>query len=232
MGGVPRIPQEDRLHAIATAATEVFGRQGYRRTRMADVATEAGVSSGSVFTYVESKEALFQLVFQDGFGVFDGLPSLPLPTPESGETVELIRQHLRKVAAPMLREALHEERPTDIRDELRAIVVERYDMLWRLWPLLAVIERCAIDLPELESFYFGDLRLRYFAQLTRYVEARAAQGYFRPLDDAALTARFITESITWFAWKRHEGRDAHLYDEDAVRRTVVEFIDASLVDHR
>jgi AcrR family transcriptional regulator len=227
-----RIPQKDRLHGIAGAATKVFGRQGYRRTRMADVAAEAGVSSGSVFTYVQSKEALFHLVFQDGFAVFDGLPSLPLPTPEPGETVELIRQHLRKVAAPKLRAALDDERPRDIGDELRAIIEERYDMLSRLWPLLAVIERCAVDLPELESFYFGDLRIRYFAQLTRYVEARAEHGYFRPIDDAALTARFITESVTWFAWKRHEGRDAHLYDEDAVRRTVVEFIRASLVIDR
>jgi hypothetical protein len=39
----------------------------------------------------------------------------------------------------------------------------------------------------------------------------------------------VTESLAWFAWHRREGRDATLYDDAAVRRTVVEFICAALV---
>ena len=58
----------------------------------------------------------------------------------------------------------------------------------------------------------------YFDQLARYLETRSTQGSIRALDDAALTARVITESIAWFAWKRHEGRDASLYDDAASRR--------------
>ena len=38
---------EQRITQIADAATHVFGRLGYRRTHMADVATEAGLSSGA-----------------------------------------------------------------------------------------------------------------------------------------------------------------------------------------
>jgi hypothetical protein len=37
-------------------ATEHFG---YRATKTADVAAQAGMSTGSLFTYVESKEGLF-----------------------------------------------------------------------------------------------------------------------------------------------------------------------------
>ena len=69
------------MTAVAQAATTVFGRLGYRGTRMAEVAAEAGMASGSIFTYVESKEALFHLVFAFGFGQYDEvLPPLPLPT--------------------------------------------------------------------------------------------------------------------------------------------------------
>jgi AcrR family transcriptional regulator len=216
---------------LASAATEVFGRQGYRGTRTADVAAAAGMSSGSVFTYVESKEALFHLVFAHGFGLFDdAVPTLPLATPAPGETVDLIAQNMRKVPVPRLRAALDEVHPKDVRSELKEIVEERYDMIAGLWPLLAVIERSASDLPLLDALYFGRLRVRYFAQLARYIEARSEAGYFRPINDATLTARVVNESVSWFAWKRHEGRDAHLYAEAGVRSTLLEFISAALLE--
>ncbi len=227
---MPRARPEERLTSIATAATKIFGRQGYRRTRVADVAAEAGISSGSVFTYVESKEALFHLVFDHGFGTLgDVVPPLPLPTPAPGETVELIRQGLRKIPAARLRSALDDDAPGDVASELRGVVEERYDIVAGRWPMLAVIERCAVDLPDIEHMYFGSVRGRYFDQLARYLETRSTQGSIRALDDSALTARVITESIAWFAWKRHEGRDASLYDDAASRATVVEFICTSLL---
>ena len=227
---MPRVDRADRLSTLAEAATRVFGRQGYRGTRTADVAAEAGISAGSVFTYVESKEALFHLVFEHGFGLLaEGLPSLPRPTPEPGTTVELIGRHLRRVPAPRLRAALDENRPADVRAELTAIVKERYDLISDVWPLLAVIERCARDLPELDAVYFGRVRSGYFAQLTRYVQARSDAGLMRPVDEPEITARIIVETVAWFSWKRREGRDAATYDERAVRRTVSEFVCASLL---
>jgi len=189
------------------------------------------MSSGSIFTYVESKEALFHLVFAHGFGHFEeSLPPLPLATPAPGETVALIEQNLRKVPVPKIRAALQEDDPHEVGAELSGIVEERYAMLACLWPMLAVIERCAVDVPELEAFYYQRARLSYFGRLARYLEVRAASGHLRAMPDAAVTARLITESIAWFAWKRHEGRDALLYDDDVVKRTVVEFICAALLE--
>jgi len=224
-----RAPARERLATIATAATRVFGRLGYRGTRTADVAREAGISNGSLFTYVESKEALFYLVFAYGFGRFDEvLPPLPLATPEPGETIELISQELRKVPAPRLRAAFSGDRPADAVAELRGIVDERYGIIETLWPLLAVIERCALDLPELDAFYFGQARRGFFVRLTEYIEMRASGGYLRATPDAAVTARLIIESVTWFAWKRRQGRDAHTYDDDVVRRSVLDFVCSAL----
>lgn len=226
-----RSPAPGRLAALAEAATESFGRLGFKATRTAAVAAAAGMSSGSLFTYVESKEALFHLVFLHGFGVLgdSGPPALPVPTPAPGETLALIQQQLRAIPVPRMRAALAEYRPADVRAELQAIVEERYGMVAALWPLLAVIERCAVELPELEAFYYQRVRVAYFDRLTRYLEGRAAAGLLRAMPDAAVAARLVTEIVAWFAWKRRQGRDAQLYDDEAVCRTVVAFVSAALL---
>jgi len=228
---MPRATPPERLTEVAQAATRVFGRLGYRRTHMADVATQAGLSSGAVYSYVESKEALFHLVFAHAFGQFaDGVPSLPLVTPAFAETLELIGQGLRKAAAtPRLRAALDQADPGDVQAELTAIIEERYDMIERMWPVLAVIERCAVDLPDLEALYYQRGRRGHLAQLTKYLEQRAASGHLRTMLDATVAARIVTETIVWFAWHRREDRDAALYDDERARRTVIQFVCCALI---
>ncbi len=216
---------------MAEASTAVFGRLGYKRTHIADIASEAGVSAGSVYSYVESKEALFHLVFLHGFGLLaEGRPELPVSTPDFAETLEVISAGLRRYAGtPLLRAALEVDDPPDVRAELESIVEERYAMTERLWPLLAVIERSAIDLPDLDEFYFARGRRSHIGQLVRYIRRRVASGHLRPQEDPAITARLVTEAITWFAWHRRQDRDATIYDDGAARRSVVDFVCNALV---
>jgi AcrR family transcriptional regulator len=223
---------EQRITQIADAATHVFGRLGYRRTHMADVATEAGLSSGAIYSYVQSKEALFHLVFVQAFGRLEDLaPALPLAAPPLADTLKLIADGLRASAAtPLLRAALADGAPPDVRAELAGIVGERYRMIERLWPVLAVIERCAIDVPELEDMYFRRGRRGHIGELSRYLEQRRAGGYLRAMPDVTVAARIITEAITWFAWHRREDRDAALYDDDTVLPTIVEFVSDALIE--
>ena len=231
MTGMPRTPPPERLTEVAQAATRVFGRLGYRRTHMADVATQVGLSSGAVYTYVESKEALFHLVFAHAFGQFaSGVPSLPLSTPAFAETLELIGQGLRKGAAtPLLRAALDKNDPGDVQAELSAIIEERYAVIERMWPVLAVIERCAVDLPELEALYFQRGRRGQLAQLTEYLDQRSASGHLRKMLDTKVAARIVNEAIVWFAWHRREDRDNAFYDDDNALRTVIEFVCNALI---
>lgn len=197
---------------------------------MADVGAAAGMSSGSVFNYVESKEALFHLVFTRAFGtVGDGPDDLPLPTPEAGATARLIEAKLRSIPVPYLKAALGEDDPADVGAELRGIVLERYAIQEGLWPVLAVIERCAAEVPEIEEFYFRRTRVGYFGRLAAYLEKRARSGHLRAMPDFAVSARIVSEMISWFAWHRKEGRDARIYDDDAARETVVAFVCAALL---
>lgn len=227
-----RSPPERRLEEIAESATRVFGRLGYRRTHMADVAAAAGLSTGAVYSYVDSKEALFDLVFRRGFGRLDGAREpLPLTAPPFEATLELIAAGLRaEGATPLMRAALARTDPEDVHAELAAIVTERYRMLERLWPLLAVIERCAVDLPDLDQLYFDRGRRGHIDQLARYIAARSATGHLRSTPDPAIAARIVTEAITWFAWHRREDRDAAAYDDALVLPTLVTFVAGALIE--
>jgi AcrR family transcriptional regulator len=99
-----------RLVDVTAAATRMFGKLGYRRTQMAEVAAEAGMASGAIYTYVKSKEALFHHVIEVGFGLSaDVIPILPLATPAPGATGTLAGDGLRKATEmPVLRSALDE----------------------------------------------------------------------------------------------------------------------------
>lgn len=227
---MPRIPARDRLAEIATVATEHFGRLGYRATKTADVAAQAGMSAGSLFTYVESKEALFHLVFLYWFEMSsERLPVLPVAAPGEGETLAVIEAGLRRIEMPRIRAALLDDEPADVAGELAEIIEERYALLEHYWPLLAVIERCTVEMPALEAAWFGLARAGTYEELGRYLKRRMAAGLLRPMTDSQVAARLVTESLAWFAWHRREGRDANLYDDAAGKRTVVEFICAALV---
>lgn len=51
--------------ALVAAARTVFERDGYLEARMSDISAEAGVASGSVYTYFTNKEEVFQAVVEE-----------------------------------------------------------------------------------------------------------------------------------------------------------------------
>lgn len=52
--------------AILEAAIRIFGRTGFRDTKIAEIAAEAGVATGTLYNYFSSKEDIFQSILDDG----------------------------------------------------------------------------------------------------------------------------------------------------------------------
>jgi hypothetical protein len=65
--------------------------------------------------------------------------------------------------------------------------------------------------------------------LARYIDRRIAGGYFRPVPDAPTAARFLLESVAWFAWHRRGDPDSAMITDDAARTTVIDLLTASLL---
>ena len=59
-----RLPAEERKKQILKCAVKVFARTNYRRTKVADIAAEAGISEAAVYKYFPTKKAIFLEVIQ------------------------------------------------------------------------------------------------------------------------------------------------------------------------
>jgi AcrR family transcriptional regulator len=227
---VARTRPEGRLDEILDAAASVFMAKGFRRTRMSDIAREAGVSAGLLYTYAENKDALYHAVFDRALGAMVDQSALPLRTP-SAEDAKAVRKRAAGMGAiAALDRALESRRrPNDIRAELEQIVGEHYDQIHRYRNALRLVERSAIDTPELTERFYVRGRQPFVARLTTYVERRMNQGLLRRVPDPAVAARFVIESVAWFANHRYGDHDGGQIDDDVARATVLQIVCDGLV---
>jgi AcrR family transcriptional regulator len=229
---VPRTIPDDRFEELIRAATAVFLEQGYRRTQVADVAARMGLSKGSLYTYVESKEALFDCVLRhaDRIAPLAMPEKLPVATPPPGSALEVVQQRLAQEGAlPALEAALARRRFADVEAELRAVLGELYDALARHRISIKLLDRCAPDYPELAKLWYRETRERALLQLGAYLEQRARRGHLRRLGDPALAARIVIETLAFWAVHRHWDPSPQAFDETSARETVLAFLSAALV---
>jgi AcrR family transcriptional regulator len=230
---VPRTIPDRRLRDLVQAATDVFIAQGYRRTQMADVAAAMGLAKGTLYLYVESKEALFDLVVRsaDRDGPIEPPPKLPVLTPKPGTTLEHVARALSERAAfPALQDALARRRAADVRRELEGILREIYETLARNRTGLKIVDRCASDHPDLAALWFRRGRELLLALLVQYLSHR--KKHVRPFPDAAVAARIVLETLVFWAVHRHWDPAPQQVDARVAEDTVVQVLLDALVNER
>jgi AcrR family transcriptional regulator len=221
----------DRLDQLAAKATDVFIEQGYRHTQMADVADALGVAKGTLYLYVESKDALFDWVCRcaDAPAPLPKPARLPMPTPRPGATARYIRERLARDAVPSaLAAALARTRVPDAAAELEGVVGELYDTLARNRCGIKLLDRAARDLPELAALWFAGARGGLIAALAQYLTKRIEQKRLRPVPDATAAARLIIETTVFWAVHRHWDVHPQRITDAVERDTVIRFVGGAL----
>jgi AcrR family transcriptional regulator len=217
-----------RFPRLIEIATKTFVSRGYRLTQMSDVAEALGVAKGTLYGYVESKEALFDAAvrFADGQGPAPQPGSLPLPTPAPGSTVRYIQARLLEETRELeLVQALSRPKAAPVMaDEFERIVRDLYRRMSRNGRALKLVDRCAIDHPELASVWFEQGRYGQVALLATYLEKRASEGRLRPVPNVQLAARMVLETVA--LWAIHMPWDAspRPFATDEVENAVVDLL--------
>ncbi len=224
-----RIP-EKRFDELVDAATEVFIARGYRLTQMSDIAEAVGVAKGTLYGYVESKDALFLLclVYADREVPLERPAELPVRKPRAGELAALIKQRVSgQSTPPALSEALGRERADDPRAELEAVVREFYRILERFCRTIKLMDRCS-DHPELGDVWQTEGREAPRAALVRYLEMRMQAGQLRRVANVRLAARMIIEVTTTWAIHIKWDRSPEDFDPDEARENAIDFLVSAL----
>ena len=177
--------------------------------------------------YVAGKEALFHLVVDRAFAPGDppAPPALPIPAPPPGATLARLRERLAAdTVLPSLEASLRRARVADAGAELAAVVGELYERIERAWPGIIVLERSALEMPELAHVFYGEMRRGLLDRLERYLSARMRAGQLRRVPGAAAAARFVLETVAWFAMHRHRDPLPPKLDDAAARAAATDLI--------
>jgi AcrR family transcriptional regulator len=222
---VPKLIPRERIKRLVEVATDVFIREGYRRTQMEDVAAALGTGKGTLYGYVQSKAALFDLLVRcaDAAEPLPDVSSLPLATPRAGSTVEVVRARLvREVENLELLVALTRPDHHDAATELASILRDLYVRMSRNRRGIKLVDSSARDHPELAEVWFGQGRWAQHAALVAYLEQRIEKGRLRPVPSVPVAARFMLESVAFWAVHRHWDSSPQTVSEEEVQATLVE----------
>jgi AcrR family transcriptional regulator len=210
------------LAEVADAAVAVFTDKGFRSAGISDVSAALGLSHGALYTYVDSKQALLYLALvrairPDAVGTL----ALPVSAPPENEMVGLVQGWLAEQTAAL---GVEDDRDPPVRPwadlDLGSVIDIQYRFVEQHRRVLQLIERCAADLPQLTQWWFVQRRRATLQQLGEYLQQRIGSGELPPVPDVPAAARFIVETIAWFAMHRHRDPDSGMLDDDACRRTV------------
>ncbi len=214
----------DRFATLIDAATRVFIRSGgFKKTQIGDIAAEMGVAKGTVYLYVESKEALFDLAVRAADDSIDEPAKLPVPTPAMGSTLEFVTKRIKaggKFAS--LSQAEKSAAVSDGTAELRGILEELYDRFDANRTTIKLVGASSHDMPQLAEIWFESGRRRLNKRLAKLIAKRSSQGSLREDIDPLCAARMITETVTWFAVHRHFDLHPDNLDAEASRATVID----------
>ena len=228
---MPRRIPDSRFQDLIDAATGVFIAQGYRRTQMSDIAEVMGLAKGTVYLYVESKDALFDIVLRsaDAPRPIALPPSLPFRTPARGKTLQWVKHRLAEhPASPTLLVALRRHGGDWDSTELARILGELYEAMARRRTGIKLVDRCAVESPALAKVWFTQGREALLAQLTQYLERGVRQGRLRPVPDPIVAARLIIETLVFWAVHRHWDPSPQPFDPRVAQDTVVQMLVGAL----
>lgn len=193
----------DRYSKLLDAAAAAFVEHGFQRTQMDDIAERLGVSKGTIYRAVESKDALFAAVVAWADGP-DRIPTSGLDAAGDASAVaaELTGELAAAIAGLELATIVTARtrlRGDGFGDEVERVAIGLHRLLRSRRTAVMVLDRCAAEIPGLADVWFGEGRYALVDLWEAYLALRAK--HVNVDVDHAVLGRTIVEIITTWAVK-------------------------------
>jgi AcrR family transcriptional regulator len=166
--------RREELHRVAR---EVFAERGFETTTLRDIGNRMGLTAGSLYHYIDSKQALLASVMAD--------LEPPVPRSWNGAVGDAA------AAAEWLTELM--------RAHVEIITADRAGMT------LAMTELGS--LPEAAQSVLRDRMRQYRRRIEDFIAAGRSSGVFRAEVDPSLAAMAVLGAVNWTSrWLRPDGR--------------------------
>ena len=230
---MPRRTPPERIPALLEVATRVFIGHGYRLAQMSDVARELGVAKGTLYLYVESKDALFDHALRFAAGELVHPEQLPLPLAERAPGAlrnDLVRV-LADVTTPsaLARGLPRRASPKQARESLEAVLRELFGLLTRYRDAIKLIDRCRTEHPELGDTFYREGRMAQLRSLADYLAEGMRRGTLRDFADPIVATRFVYESLATWAVHIHWDPAPQAIDPAVAEETLIQMLLAALL---
>jgi AcrR family transcriptional regulator len=216
---------------LLDAAAPTFVDNGFQRTQMDDIADRLGVSKGTIYRTVDSKEALFAAVVRWGDDPGGAVGANLTGSVNLAEVAESVASRLADALRGLDLSSIVASRrrlraAEDFGHEIERVVAELHRAMQRHRTAIMVLDRCAAELPELSAIWFGGGRYALVDLWAEYLQLRARHVTV-DVDRDVLSRSIVELLITW-AVKMPWDRAPRPYLEDTagpcavmVRRLVV-----------
>jgi AcrR family transcriptional regulator len=212
---VPRVTPSDRLPKLLDAAAAEFVEHGFQRTQMDDIAERLGVSKGTIYRAVDSKESLFAAVIEWGDDP-DSAPSTGVKASvDLAAVAATVTAQLTAAVATLELTTIVATRSRttdDFGDEIERITIGLHRLMRGRRTAVMVLDRCAGEIPELAAVWFGDGRYALVDLWADYLELRSS--LVAADVDRAILARTVVEVVTTWAVKMPWDRAPRPYPDD------------------
>ncbi len=160
---MPRITPTDRFSKLLDAAAAAFVEHGFQRTQMDDIAERLGVSKGTIYRAVDSKESLFAAVVEWG----DNPDNAPATGTQSAADLATLARSITSglaaaVATLELATIVAARRrlrtANTFGDEIERVTVGVYQLMHGRRTAVMVLDRRASEISELAAVWFGEGR--------------------------------------------------------------------------
>ena len=201
---MPRTTPADRYTKLLDAAAAAFVEHGFHRTQMDDVASRLGVSKGTIYRAVDSKESLFAAViaFADSPDriTATGIDSLGNIAAIGAALAAQLGDAAARLELARIVAASTQLRDDDgFGDEIERVTIGLYRMMRGRRTAIMVLDRCAGEFPDLAAVWYGDGRYALVDLWESYLELRAI--HVTSGIDRAVLARTIVEVLATWAVK-------------------------------